>query len=803
MASPSDRELLTAIQQGRRDALGALFDRHAPALYEFIYRIVGDRDQTARLLEEIFARAYSLATTVGEQESIRGWLYGLAREAAVNFLRQRNWLDALPPSDEPSVSGLAGDIWRAARAMPAFHRAVLVVEELHGLAPSEKARALNIARTDEQRLLDEARRSFNHQFDVQARQQGRPLSAQIDPQRIWGLQRRAGSEGSLFGYLPSVVLPDSLAAMARIKILASTRTAAMPTPPPAPMRAPAPVPTPAPTPAPAPVAASAPKIEPAESETPAEELDEEQPRRSFLPEGCSVRLIGLAVSIALFVTLLAVAIGSLVFREPPSPPTIVSIEPSDNATVAQTRVTIKATYVDKRGIDRTGVQLTLDGRVVTSQATVADDAIALTLDLEPGQHIVLVRVKNIAGNDSSRAWSFNVGGVAQGTPTLGATPTALSAPTETPTSTPLPTRTPSPTATIALNPLPSINSFGASPAVITRGLSTLITWNVSGADVVYLNQDKVDALGNRIVTPAVNTTFILIASNSAGTVDRTITVVVQELPDLVVADIWIDGNSLLNYTIRNSGNGDVTKQFLTEIRVDGVIVDSHRRISALPPGQDVQLFLPTGPIAGTHSVSVKVNSLQEVAETNYTNNELIRTITGSTPTPTATPTSTFTPTITPTPTHTRTPTNTPTVTPSFTPTFTPTPTNTPSPTNTPTATRTPTNTPTRTPTNTPTPQVVSASALVAPANYTGPCLGNSFTFTGTIQTDGAVTVTYRWERDGVLRPTATIIFSSAASLPVIETWSSAPTGSHWQKLHILLPNVTASNQATFTNNCTP
>ena len=294
MASPSDRELLSAIQQGRRDALGALFDRHAPALYEFIYRIVGDRDQTARLLEEIFARAYSLATTVGEQESIRGWLYGLAREAAVNFLRQRNWLDALPPSDEPSVSGLAGDIWRAARAMPAFHREVLVVEELHGLSPSEKARALNVARTDEQRLLDEARRSFNHQFDVQARQQGRPLSAQIDPQRIWGLQRRAGSEGSLFGYLPSVVLPDSLAAMARIKILASTRGAAMPTPPPAPPRVstPPPIPAPTPTPMPSPTPTPAPVSAPVERESPAEEIEEEKPRRSLLPEGCSLRLIG-------------------------------------------------------------------------------------------------------------------------------------------------------------------------------------------------------------------------------------------------------------------------------------------------------------------------------------------------------------------------------------------------------------------------------------------------------------------------------------------------------------------------------
>ena len=222
MASPTDHELILEIQAGRRDALGALFDRHSTALYEFIYRITGDRDQSARLLIEVFSRVPSVVAGLTEHDPIRGWLYNLARESSLAFLRQKGWLDALPPSDEPSVSGLAGDIWRAARAMPAFHRAVLVVEELHGLSPTEKARALNVARTDLPRLVDEARHSFENQFDVQARQQGRPLTAQIDPERIWGMHRRIGANGSLFGYLPALVLPDSLAAMVRSQVMSSS-----------------------------------------------------------------------------------------------------------------------------------------------------------------------------------------------------------------------------------------------------------------------------------------------------------------------------------------------------------------------------------------------------------------------------------------------------------------------------------------------------------------------------------------------------------------------------------------------------
>ncbi len=131
MAGPSDHELAIEIQSGRRDALGLLFDRYSPVLYEFIYHVIGDRDQAARVLEETFSETPRAIAGMGEHESIRGWLYSLAREAALTYLRQKGWLNALPAGEEPNFPGWLGDIWRAARAMPAFHRAVLAVDGTH------------------------------------------------------------------------------------------------------------------------------------------------------------------------------------------------------------------------------------------------------------------------------------------------------------------------------------------------------------------------------------------------------------------------------------------------------------------------------------------------------------------------------------------------------------------------------------------------------------------------------------------------------------------------------------------------
>ena len=669
MASPTDHELILEIQGGRRDALGALFDRHSPALYEFIYRITGDRDQSARLLIEVFSRVPSVVAGLTEHDPIHGWLYNLARESSLAFLRQKNWLDALPPSDEPSVSGLAGDIWRAARSMPAFHRAVLVVEELHGLSPTEKARALNVARTDLPRLVEESRRSFDNQFDVQARQQGRPLSAQIDPERIWGMHRRIGTSGSLFGFLPAVVLPDSLAAMVRSKVLASAR----PSTPVIPMEV-------------------TEQVEPEPPYVPP--LPAEPVTNDEAPSGgCAVRVIVMALLIALVITVSVVGVGLLLTRDTTAP-TITKIDPIDSSTVpVDTNVVLRADYGDNRAIDPKSVRLVFDGRDVSKQALVSDTSVSYPAGiLDPGLHVVLLELSDTSGNKASRAWQFTM--VA---PEPSPTPTEL--PTQVPTAVPTgtPTRTPAPTPTSTLVQAPVV-TFTANQTTVDGNTPVLLTWSVVGADLVYLNQEKVDSVGTRLVTVLQTTIYHIIANNSGGTTDKTVTITVQQMPDLIVNDISLNVSNQIQYTIKNIGAGDVTQPFLIQLFQDSLQIDSNRRIGSIPSGQSNTLFFVT-PLLGTHAITVRVNSTKEVQESNYNDNELTVTLVGPTPTPTPSITPTNTPTNTPTFTPTNTPTNTPTSTP-VTPTNTPTNTPTSTPTNTPV---TPTHTPTRTPTRTATP----------------------------------------------------------------------------------------------------
>ena len=78
---------------------------------------------------------------------------------------------------------------------------------------------------------------------------------------------------------------------------------------------------------------------------------------------------------------------------------------------------------------------------------------------------------------------------------------------------------------------PLINIFSASPSTINQGESSTLTWSVSDADTVTITPGvgTVDSSGSIPVSPEVTTTYTLIATNSAGSVTATATVMVIPL----------------------------------------------------------------------------------------------------------------------------------------------------------------------------------------------------------------------------------------------------------------------------------
>ncbi len=79
----------------------------------------------------------------------------------------------------------------------------------------------------------------------------------------------------------------------------------------------------------------------------------------------------------------------------------------------------------------------------------------------------------------------------------------------------------------ATTPTPRIQFFTATPAQITPGQSSTLSWSVTGATTVTISGlGSVSPTGSAPVSPTVTTTYTLTATNSAGTTTATVTVVV-------------------------------------------------------------------------------------------------------------------------------------------------------------------------------------------------------------------------------------------------------------------------------------
>jgi hypothetical protein len=86
-----------------------------------------------------------------------------------------------------------------------------------------------------------------------------------------------------------------------------------------------------------------------------------------------------------------------------------------------------------------------------------------------------------------------------------------------------------PISITASKQLPVINSFGASPPSISAGESSTLSWSVTGATTVSIDQGvgNVALTGNRVVSPSATTIYTLTATSTAGSVTATAQVIVS------------------------------------------------------------------------------------------------------------------------------------------------------------------------------------------------------------------------------------------------------------------------------------
>jgi RNA polymerase sigma-70 factor (ECF subfamily) len=85
----SDLTLVGRAQNGDTRAFDELVRKYTPKLYGMVYNMTSNREDTADLLQEIFSKAYRSLTRFMGKSSFYTWIYSIAVNMTLNFLKKR------------------------------------------------------------------------------------------------------------------------------------------------------------------------------------------------------------------------------------------------------------------------------------------------------------------------------------------------------------------------------------------------------------------------------------------------------------------------------------------------------------------------------------------------------------------------------------------------------------------------------------------------------------------------------------------------------------------------------------------
>mgnify|MGYP000136931541 CR=1 FL=1 len=156
----SDAPLVRQYQEGDREALVQIVERHERAVRRLLLMLCPDRHEVDDLCQEVFLRLVQRLPKMSPPDSLRPWLYrtgiNLVRDRARRW-RVRHWFALTKgvhrartagvgaPSDVPAEQQELVERLRAEiHELPAAWREVVVLRDLQGLPPGSVAELLGI-----------------------------------------------------------------------------------------------------------------------------------------------------------------------------------------------------------------------------------------------------------------------------------------------------------------------------------------------------------------------------------------------------------------------------------------------------------------------------------------------------------------------------------------------------------------------------------------------------------------------------------------------------------------------------------
>ena len=85
----SDNELIILIRGKNPDLYAEIIERYQVKLFAYLFRLIGNREEAEDLLQNVFIKAYRNINSYDTARKFSSWIYRIAHNEAVNFIKRR------------------------------------------------------------------------------------------------------------------------------------------------------------------------------------------------------------------------------------------------------------------------------------------------------------------------------------------------------------------------------------------------------------------------------------------------------------------------------------------------------------------------------------------------------------------------------------------------------------------------------------------------------------------------------------------------------------------------------------------
>jgi RNA polymerase sigma factor (sigma-70 family) len=162
-----DKDLVGRAKSGDTVAFDELVVKHSPRLYGLVYHMTSNHEDTNDLLQDIFAKAYRSLKRFRGKSTFYTWIYSIAVNMTLNFLKKRNRQRAMSLDDvdsniendkdfieatsgsnpirETNIHELQERLNRAMMELSEDHRAVVTMYDIQGMPHAEISKILGVS----------------------------------------------------------------------------------------------------------------------------------------------------------------------------------------------------------------------------------------------------------------------------------------------------------------------------------------------------------------------------------------------------------------------------------------------------------------------------------------------------------------------------------------------------------------------------------------------------------------------------------------------------------------------------------